>query len=334
MSTLKNCIIQKDIDFLKQEVKKRRSQRESIRNKIDAYVLKKFGIKQYSFIVDSFLGQLNGELKICLCRQITTANIEHVAVQVFAEWLSDLGLPAKASFMSFTEDSFSYCNPYKKSLVHIPWLRRRKKGNCELFIQNEKVLPKKAGDINGMILGRITTKNDCVLPEFHENICTELLNKPFHCVDTSEMFSSCFRDSVQSGGMVPDFFYVTDENKEKKVPLSAGINGSKVRPPANWFYHLHLLSFLDGQRALISQIGDDAKMSRCFSEPIKEIVKEIGVEPLIVDTPYKVRAEKYLSNLNEINVALSEFNGRKFVANNKNLFATMEEIEKTLLIFS
>lgn len=321
-----------DFEFLAEEIELRRNKQSKIREKINDFAERHFGIKNYSALMNAELGE-SSELKISVCCQVPTANIEHAAAQVFAEWLSESGLPAKTVFTSFVSDSFAYANDYKKSLIRIMWLKRRKKTG-ELYVEGEKILPKKSGDIGGMILSEIKTKDGDSLPEYHQGIMEAVFPKPYELVDSSKLFEDCLRQSFFNGGRTPDYFYEVDGEREKKLPIQAGLNGQKVRPPASWFYFLHLLAFLDGERALVTQINDCRKIEKCFNDSIELIKREIGFEPLIIYTPELVTVDGYTSNLYEINGALSGLDkNRSFKPKSRNLFSAMREIEEELIAF-
>lgn len=322
-----------DFDYLAEDVYQRKKQKMDIRKKIDVFAKNHFGIENYSALMNSELGE-SDELKISVCCQVTTANIEHVSAQFFAEWLNNLGLPAVACFTSFVEDSFAYANEYKKSLVKIPWLKKSKKSG-KLFAENEAVVPKACGDIGGWILEKIQTKEGLSLPDFHRNIIKTVVTKKYLSVDTSRLFEKCLREAIINQGKMPEYFYVLNGNKDEKVKSINGLNSEKVRPPASWFYYLHLLAFLDGERALVTQVNDCRKIEKCFSDSISLIKEKIGVEPLIIYTPENVIVDGYKSNLYEINGALSRWNSNDSIKpKSKNLFCAMREIEGELIAFN
>lgn len=322
-----------DFDFLAEDVRRRKEKKTEIRERIDFFARNTFGIKNYSALMNSEFGE-SDELKVTVCCQVATANIEHVSAQFFAEWLKNSGLPAVACFSSFVNDSFSYANEYKKSLVRMRWLKKKEKTG-QLFVEGEKIVDKKHGDISDWILARIITKDGTNLPEFHKNIMSSILKKPYCSTDASDLFEECLRQCIDNQGTAPEYYYVVDGNRDKKVEAKGYLSGEKIRPPASWFYYLHLLAFLDGERALVNQVDDCHKIEKCFSDSIDLIKREIGIEPLIINTPKNVNVNDYKSNLYEINGALSNWDEDKFITpKSKNLFSAMREIEEELIVFN
>jgi len=316
------------------EVEWRRKHGNAIRSEIDSYAERNFGVGNFSQKADSFFGNGNG-LKICLARLVPTVNIEQAALEVSCAALdAQLGFPVTALSLSFFRDSYSGRNEYKRSLISQPIIGRRKRENPgEIFVQRKNLVPRGAEIKEGMLFEQIPTIGG-ILPEFHLQQRYQAFGS-FQQLDTSEFFEVCLKESIAAGACqrrMPGHVYENLDGIDKKIPLEK-INGSRIRPPADWFYHLYFLLLVDGHRALASTVGDCHKIDRIICDVVDDITEEVGVAPLIIDTPDAVEADGYHSGLIEINPAVFKSGWKQQVAipASEDIFSLFKEVEEEII---
>ena len=323
-------------DQLAAEVEWRSKHVKGLRSEIDSYAERNFGINEFSSKADGFLGHKGG-LSICLARQVPTTNIEQAALEVVCSALdAELGFPVRAHSLSFVRDSYSGKNEYKKSLICQPILGRRKRGERvgELFIQNKNLIPKGAGNLEGHIFSEILTSCNRKLPDFHKDERRQAFGN-FCQTDLSAFLEECLRESLAAGKCqrrIPEHVYAEHGGKTCKIQPSM-VNGYRIRPPAEWFYHVYFLLLVDGRRALASTINDCEMISRIIGNSIRDIKREIGVEPLIIDTPDSVEVDGFRSDLIEINPNVFSVGWREQVdvPGTDNIFSLFAEVEKGII---
>lgn len=269
------------LEQLRQEIKERKKNQKGILQAIDDYCRDAYGVPNFSEIIQEKFPD-NSRFGLCLARQIPNANIEHLAHVIVADWVSKNGIPSQAVPMAFTRDCFSGRNPLKKSYVQIPFLKRGRKGLCSLV--QEIVHPEQRGSLDGMILHAIKTTENTPITEYHLELRRQAGLEEVE-VDLSDFFLQCLDYCLAGNGKKPEFVFVEEGEKEKRMSTKK-LNGHKIcRPPADWFYDLYLMLFVDGQRALLSTVDDDDNVSGWFRKAIQKIEKITGFLPLIIDTP-------------------------------------------------
>jgi hypothetical protein len=311
------------------EVIRRRSARESIRNAVNAYCEKKFGIRDFFAIADKHFMKQTDDFQICLSRQVPTPNIEHLALYLAArEW----GIVP--TFLSLIRDTFPQkgINEYKKSLISVPLVKKARNGgfavNCQR-VSGEKVL-------QGMIFSELRSFCGKRLPDFHWDMLEKAIPEgEIEKKDLSSFFSELFFEAKRC---LPEFVFVRRGRYEKRFERSNCSITDDIRPPADWYYFFYLMIFLDGFRGLASTVDEDLKVVRWFEENNQKIKDICGFAPLILDTPLKVRMGEFHSKLNEIPqkalVGGSEFLGslsRPISTDKSCFFEIMKHYEKELI---
>lgn len=331
---------------LQEEIKRRDERREEIRRAVDAYAAKVFGIKSFSALADNMSGGKRQEVKLCLARQIPTPNIEHTALALFSEWLNGInqgGLKFMPLFLGFKRDSFCGKNDYKKSLVDIPELKRRTRGEGWVC-QNRKVLGKEERrDLDGKIFSCLKVLTGEKLSNFHARLLSEALTwggfSEYLHFDASHFFGSCLHQCLNNGSeRKPSAFFLKQDDREVKIFLPGWQETMKfnLRPSADWFYNLHLLLFVGGGRVLLSTVGDCYEVEQWFKRASEELEREIGLKPLIINTPVTIEAAGRKSNLLEVNQGVFENGWRQRITvppldPQADLFATFAHLGKEVL---
>jgi hypothetical protein len=292
------------IDDLKKEIAFRKDNRDIIHARLRDFCQKAYGIADFPRLARNLFGD-SPILTVCLSRQIPTANVEHVALRIFAQWLSQNGLECDDIPISFLKDSFTGSNKYKKSLVNVPFIARSRKGtifcHCEniLSAQEKKML-------DGRIFESLMARDDVPVSEFHYRLREAVFGGSVKRLDVSDFFLSCLRESLQNRRGCPVHVWVDCDGRERKVSTNM-LNGHQVsRPPAEWYYLLYLMLYLDGDRAMVSTVDDNPVVSRWFSNALEKIKSVTGFAPLLVDIPCQVEADGFRSDLNHVNKRLLE----------------------------
>ncbi len=258
-----------DLKQLTQEIKQRERNRQGIRESVQKYAFEKYGIVNLLALVDEALGEPES-FEVCLARQLATANTEHMACSVFAAWLSrHMDYKVTGRFLSFSRDTY-FPNPYKRSLVRLPQLKRGRKGP---FLHYEKV----ASPCQGQILSQIFTTEGDLLPAFHQTMRNAVSTE--QAFDLSGFFQTLVKKVTKSK---PSHVYLANGNQEKKS-FSFDLKDD-VRPPAEWYYLPYLLSFfMDGRRGLLCTINSRRPgANNYFVSSINEIKRATGIEPLLI----------------------------------------------------
>lgn len=260
--------------MLEREIALRVKDREVIRDRVRSYVFRKFGIEDLFALANETLGEVNG-FEVCLSRQITTANTEHAAVSAFSNWLtSNMNVEVAGRFLSFTRDAYMP-NPYKRSLVRLPQLKRGRKGP---FLNYQKI----ANPCEGEILSLISTQKNLSLPSFHENLREGIIAKE-KVSDLSDFFQNLAKSAKKNG---PPSVYLRRGGKEEKS-FRFDVRDD-LRPPAEWYYLPYLLLFMDGSRGLLCTINQKSGVYKHFTNSLSEIKKEIGFLPLLIPVPKEI----------------------------------------------
>jgi hypothetical protein len=286
-----------EVQELKAELEVRRKNEFFIRKKIVEYCREQYGIEDFYAARDAFLGSYD-DFCLCLCRQIPNANVEHLAHQLVAEWLNDYGINTRAMPMSFVVDSFCGNNRLKKSYARIPFLKRGRKG--DIVCEKKMVVCRNARQsLDGMMLDKIQTEESQSLLDLHRNM-RKMADLESVTTDVSDFFLFCLESCLRNGKRKPDYLYVQDGLKGRKVRLEK-LNGDKlVRPSAEWYYMLYLLLFVDGKMGLLSTVDDDDIVDKWITEACAEIEAICGFRPLLIDAPKNVFIAGYKSELLEV----------------------------------
>lgn len=293
------------IEELRREIKNRTENREKIRARIDEYCERYYGIKDFSSIAEELFGEQQG-FGVCLSRQIPTVSIQHLAKHLFARWLTENGVSAVPIALGFKADSFFFASDLKRSYCDIPYYEvfsatKRVVERCQV---RKIIKGKERIELDGRILGNITTVVEGkTLVSFHQDLRGQVLGEDRLEIDLSDFFQECLKKCLDSESKEkPDYVFVENGNSKEKTVATENLNGHKIlRPPAEWYYVLYLLLFLDGSRALLSADKHSKKSEALYEKAINAIEKAIGFSPLIISIPKEIKlGSGYKSNLLEV----------------------------------
>ena len=289
------------VDELRREIERRRKDSQRLGRAVVDFCYREYGLRHFASRVAVTMGE-SETFQVCLARQIPTANIEHLAAHALARWLTDaMGMPARAVALGLRRDIFTLANPYKRSLVCIPWLGRGRRGPA---VRIDSIFPW-LERLEGIILGRIVTREGQTLPAYHRT----MRDRAFGDADVSVDLSAFHRDNLQHCAqlgkreLLPRRVFLRKDEREEEQPVdpkrpAAPFPGG-VRPPAEWYYLFYLMLFLDGRRALLSTVGDDEEVTGWFRDSIARIEAATGERPLIISTPAEASTEWIRSSLLE-----------------------------------
>ncbi|MFH1656855.1 MAG: hypothetical protein ABH919_00050 [bacterium] len=305
---------------LEEELKGRQSRSSEIREAIDAWAEKKYGITKFSWLVDERLGKPKGVTTI-LARQIPTVKLEDVMCSVASRYME-----FNPVAFSLTNDRYCCRNFTKYTYIRIPWLLQNQK---KVLIEHELVVPSSlVNSLEGRILASIATNNGDFLPDFHQKMRDKTFvgSVSYPVKDLSSFLEELVKISIRSGKYDSSVF-INDEGIEKKVNVKR-ININKldeidVRPPAGWYYPLYLSLFLDGRRILLESF-DDVPDFQPFQQSMDEEIGKLGLNPLILKTPSTVSLNGFSSNL------LEEY-PKNFLDNPELLEAVLSEVRENAL---
>ncbi len=170
---------------LKNEIEKRRYAQGHIKERINAYCKKNFGIENFFLIANKHFPKQDS-FQICLARQVPMPNIEHLSLYLAAnEW----GI--SPMFLSLVRDTFPQrgINNYKKSIISIPLLKKGRKGG--LIVNCKRVSDQK--NLQGAIFSELKSHCGKTLPEFHWEMMKKAIpEEEIEKKDLSNFFSELF----------------------------------------------------------------------------------------------------------------------------------------------
>lgn len=287
------------VSDLIREIELRKKREKETRERINEYCRKVYGIDDFFGKVHKIFKGMNDYFVICLARQIPTINIEHLGKKCLEQWLSVSGLKTVSLALALTSDSFRGENSTKLSYVNIRYLRKSRNGS--IYVKHEKIVAKEIrGVLNNCTLHKIQTIFGKNLVDYHYELRKKVLGDGSREIDFSAFYLECVKECLKNSGKKPSILFVEDGLREKAISSDFLNEGNITRPPAEWYYPLYLMLFTDGNKALISTVGDDEKVSSWFADSIKMISEIAGVPPLIIDTPNKVITPRHSSDLSEI----------------------------------
>lgn len=286
------------------EIMRRRERAGEIREKINTYCRNVFGIKDFFFLVDSYFNSCPGyreKLMVCLARQVPCPSIEHLATQVFVEWLGRAEISASFVPLSFTRDSVATANKYKASIIKPGMLYRTRSGS--LHVDRVNLLDRSMrGTVEGVVFDRLKTATGEMITDHHALALKSILGCDLKSIDLSRLFGEIVRTAVVGRSHnIPPHLYVRHLDRERKedIHLVDFKNGCDPRPPAIWYYLFYLFIFTDGNCALVEG-QEDGAVSAWFAQSIAHIKGICGFEPLIVRMPINTKVGEYVSELYEV----------------------------------
>ncbi len=271
-----------NLEELSELVAERVSKQAKIREAVDAWVLKKYGIADFGAISRAYLGTNGPGSRMVLCRQIPSVRIEDIACRITAELL---GYPLLS--LSFIEDTFSCDNHEKKSYLHLKWADFGKKKN--VFMQGQRIVEGALLEYAGLPLAAIPTGPDIrgeTVPEYHFALRAELFGSDNGLLDVSDLH----RQYVRMAGSKPLQLYSSAGGSVTKRPISeCDLEGAQFRPAADWYYPLYFSWFLDGSLVMLetydNELAQVSQAKKAFERTVQEIFMATGFNPLVLKIP-------------------------------------------------
>lgn len=256
----------------------RKKNRAEIIEKIDKWVSSKWGILNFSSLLDDSLNLSTYHTYGALCRQVATARIEEVG---FFMTCKSLGL--KPLNLTYNEDAFNTNNRDKVHLIKLPFITGHSK-NGDPIVRYKKITDFPRA---GKMLNKISIDgNGTNLPRYHHDLRIKTFGQdiPFE-IDIGPTFKKYLFFAISQ----PEYLYENVDGFRVKKTATDGYVLSRSNPPADWYYPLYLLGFMTGQLVLFETYenpkGDVCNIKTHFCEAMDMIKKEIGLYPLVAEIP-------------------------------------------------
>lgn len=309
---------------LRREISDRRQQQPEIAELRDGYIRTKYGIVNFSQLIDQYLGSLVKEDQCTglLCRHIASTTLESLACYFVC---NNLGLSPAA--VELTCDGFQLGkNQEKLSLLKQLWIHRSAKGNLVSCYRKPCHQKQHLSCLEHRPFKDIATDDGLPLVSLHHQYRQQVFgenNYPY--LDASVFFRACLASAAFKPETVfvqcadgyesevnynrleqcqkeatRDEFTVMNVRNQPKV-VDRNLEG-KIRPPAKWYYPLYLCLFLDGNFVLLESFDDpslDNKVPEIFRRTMEEIKRVVGFQSLIVEVPCSGEMNHYPQNIIE-----------------------------------
>ncbi|PIR52419.1 hypothetical protein COU77_00470 [Candidatus Peregrinibacteria bacterium CG10_big_fil_rev_8_21_14_0_10_49_16] len=282
------------IAALSKDVERRRRHQVTLRARIDAFVEKQRGVRNFSALVDEVFPPKKNELTLALARQLATANVENSAAELLAQWMTCAELPTQLETIVFSKDVWAP-NSYKKSLTALPILDHLRSKLGSYPTRSQRVVSKRdRAHVNtGSVLGEIPAELRCSqwglnfegnLKELHLYLRRKAGLTSGDQYDFSLLWETCARTT----SMPPQTAFVQNGHRSVRTHLWLQQDARYVRTGAEWYYLPYLSMFCSGERALLATTieEDDENIRQYFLENMELLQREIGVEPLIIWEPH------------------------------------------------
>jgi len=269
--------VQENKDLIS-EIKIRKENSEEIIRRIDKWVSLKWGILNFSSLLDDSLNLSRYHTYGALCRQVATARIEEVG---FSMTCKSLGL--KPLDLTYNEDAFSTNNRDKVYLIKLPFITGHSK-NGDPIVRYKKIVDFPQA---GKMLNKISIDgNGTNLPKYHHNLRIKTFGQDIPLeIDVGPTFKKYLSFAINQ----PEYLYEDVDGFRVKKVVADGYVLSRSNPPADWYYPLYLLGFMTGQIILFETYenpkGDVCNIKTHFCRAMDMIKKEIGLYPLVVEIP-------------------------------------------------
>ena len=304
---------------IKEELRRRRRERGTIRSVLNQHIEKTYGIQGFSNLVSSSIlanGTIhNGNCDTTaseldtdevsygvLARQVPGLTAEDIACHLVSLQLGITPFP-----FAFSRDVFHSGSNDKLFRVKVPFVSWSKKGN--MVITHKKVITSHTSssytDLDMMRLDRLEV-NGSTLREHHRGMQAKFfrhLDKPYMYGDISYIWGDILARTIEAG-RGPKEVWKTDESGKDRphiaTPTPDEARSLLVRPSSHWYYHLYLSMFLDGKFVLLetydNEKGGVPEARRLFEKEMDAIRNATGYMPLVVKT-YPLRPDMlYVNN--------------------------------------
>lgn len=262
-------------------LERRREQREIIRQRLDEYAMRCYGLSQYGERIErNFVTSTNDKPSGILARQVASIMVEDVTMFLGCQIL---GLSPLA--VQFARDVFVSGNADKLHRVKIPWISYSVKKN--LVLKHERIVDEGNHSLELRSFASMIATGGESLLAWHATKRRAVFGDRYPIADCSQFWSEC----VVAARRKPEFVYeLLASGHERRVDYSVatGRHGL-IRPPSKWYYPLYLAMFLDGTWVLLETYENPAggvpHAKRLFEAAMREVERETGFRPLVVETP-------------------------------------------------
>lgn len=262
---MKNYYIE-SAQHLEDVLRDRKANSGKIQRMIDEYVEAKYGIEHFSAISKSYFNISHSCTQAMLLRQIASVSVEDISCYVVSRILN---LPIIGA--TLLSDNFTCNSLDKMSRIKIPWISWSKKGN--MVKHNDYIAKESTQVLEGKPLVAIETRSkDMFLQAYHNELRNEVFEGNFPQVDCSNLLQKY----VDLSKVKPNYM---DQVGKK--------NGNQIKPPAQWYYPLYYLWFLDGSSILFetyeNSLGNkNSNVQNLFYKTMDDIWSYLGISPVVV----------------------------------------------------
>lgn len=264
------------------EIEDRKEIKEEIKERLDEWIKKEYGIPGFSELVEEHFG-ISEKTSGVPFRQIPSITVEDTTCYLMCKTLNLTPIA-----FSYIQESFCTRNPYKISLLKIPWIKWSKKGN--LVIKNEKLAH--FAKLEKRILKHISIENGKFLPEFHQQLRNKVFRDSYPVVDTSPFL----RETLIAAENRPPYVFEEEKGREEKKHIRIA-DLFRSRPPMDWSYIFFFSLFLDGSRVLLETYenpkGGVPLAKVIFQKTVRKIQENVGISPLVIEIPILTREMLY-----------------------------------------
>ncbi len=266
---------------------RRRDKRVFVRQEVDAFVEKRYGIACFTHLIHTHLPLMaqdaigRGQSVGVLARQIPGICAEDVAMYLLCRKLGLLPLA-----LSFTRDTFVTMSHDKRHRVKIPWVEWSRSNNP--IVKYEDISVEGIASIERLRLDSISVKTGSSLIGYHESVRHQVFNDSYPMDDVSRLHGELLARATRC---LPDAVYRVVEGRDTLVRGSYTAEEARalvVRPPSQWYYPLYLSMFATGELVLLDTYenpdGGVPEAKALFEKTMNGLMSEYGWMPLVVQT--------------------------------------------------
>lgn len=271
-----------ELEALQPMIAERLVKQQSIRKKVDAWIKKAYGIKDFNAMTKAFFRLKPEQTYLTLCRQIPSIRTEDIACFIGSKVLGHLLLS-----LPFIDDTFSVNNHEKRSYLHLKWAEYGRKKT--LYFYGERIVDGSINDFSGKPLSAIRTSphiQGTTISDFHFYLRDKVFGADDLRIDVSELD----RMYVRSASKRPlDVYLFLDGISKKMSTKKINVYCSNYRPPSEWYYPLYFSWFLDGSMVLLetydNELAQVSEAKKLFESTVEIVENAIGYRPLVLKVP-------------------------------------------------
>jgi len=309
-------------------VEERKNNQEEIKERLNSWVDRVYGIHAFSDIVHRHFVSERQMVAGVLARQVPSIMVEDISCFSFCKLL---GVQPVA--LSLLRDSFTDKNPDKVRRINISWITWSKSNH--LIRQYERVVPLSNKELEGMVIQNIQTKFGTKLMDYHMSLRGKVFGGDYLLQDASAFHSEC----LSRARSLPEYAWrETGKGNEERVYRNdiRAEDFSLLRSPAKWYYPLYLSLFLDGRMILLETYENpeaSVPYARLLFERTMEQLKEgVGLLPLVVEiSPLTKDLMDYNRHLLEQSFSWEKV--LQSIEGEENLLSMYEKITREIIAF-